>query len=94
MSKKTLELMLRAERRDVSSQPMTEEEALFCGYSPTRANSEWSVVASVTEQIHMELACFNVADPMELYHEKEHYIDHPELLEEEAWEARTEASNR
>lgn len=82
-----LDLMIWAERRDHVSQPMSEDEALLCGYSPTmKPGTQWSVVGIVKEEIEMELAVFGEANPMELYFEKEHYLDHPELLQDEASE--------
>lgn len=79
-----LDLMLWAERRDYVAQPMSEDEAMLCGYSPTtRAGTQWSVVGIVKEETEMELAVFGCANPMELYHEKEYYLDHPEALLDE-----------
>ena len=81
--KTILDLMLYGERRDYHAIPMSSDDAYINGYGDTKPGTQWSVVGTVREETEMELAVFGEANPMELYHEKEYYLDHPEALLEE-----------
>lgn len=77
-NQKTLYYMLDAEARDPGSGYDADREDLWVfGYGNTKPGTQYSVVTNVKEDIEMELAVFNQVDPLELYHEKEYYLEHP-----------------
>lgn len=75
-------LMQEADRRDPFARILTEDEAIYSGYAhiPARPGGQYSIVGIVKDEIEMCLEVFNVADPVELYEEKEYYIDKPHML--------------